>query len=100
MPDFEYQQATGYEVEAWNSRMIVTKHLGSWQVYDIDSRMNVCGSHSTKKAAIERLRQAEQDISIETYQQSVRYWKHRQNRLAESEQSIGFQLNKIRNEAK
>jgi len=95
-PDFIEAEVTGYEVEAWGAKMIVTKSLGFWQVYDIDSRMSAVGNHKTKKSALEKLRQAEQDISTERYQEATRYWKHRQGRLAESEQSISFGLNKAR----
>jgi len=91
-----YETATGYKAKAWGEDMLLTKHLGYWQAYDIDSRMCFVMREPTKKATLAKLRQTEQDISTEVYQQAARYWKHRQGRLEESEQSISFQLSKLR----
>ena len=96
---FEYQQVDGYEVEAWGAKMIVTRELGSWQVYDIDSRMVVVRVANSRKNALELLEVTEQEVPLETYQKCVAGWKHNQGRIRESEQSILFRLNTARNGA-
>jgi len=91
--------AEGYEATAFNNPMIVTKSvMGYWQVYDIDSRMPTVLQAESRRDALEKLRKAEFDVSQYAFEKCVSYWKDRQGRqnATESEQSISFQLNKIR----
>ena len=100
IPEFRAVDVTGWESIAWGNQMIVTKQvLGHWQVYDTDSRMLVVRYADSRQDALAQLEQAEADITTETYKQAVRYWKNRQGRLEESEQSISFRLNTARNGA-
>lgn len=92
--DGKFERASGYGEIAWHSGMLVTKHLGFWQVYDVDTGMVIwAAGHPTKKQAVAKLREIEEDVSIETYSQSVAYWKYKHGEASEHEQSISFALN-------
>ncbi len=89
-----WEQAEGYEVMAWNAPQLVTKHRGYWQVYDIDSGLpTVSVGEPSRKLTLERLRMAEKDIFLETYQQCVASAKQSQGRIDEHEESISFAIN-------
>lgn len=100
VPDFEYLTVSGYEVEAWGARMIVTKEAkGYWQVYDIESGIVVVKIEATRDSAVQKLKEACESISEQTYKDAKAYWMRRQGMIAETEQSISFGLNKARLEA-
>ncbi len=94
--DLTYETARGYKARAWGADMLLTKHLGYWQLYDIDSRMVIVATAKTRIEALHRVFVMQEKISKETYTRSCNYWKHRQGRMQESEQSISFSINNQR----